>query len=149
MAIFVSVHNYLFTGVIALLSSFPSSLIELWMISRVERNALMTMLLLGDWFSLNGRIADCLLAVMWRLILWHESGVKVCSHFCGMTFQVCVCVCVCVCVFQSTSTLSSFLPLSVACSPSKVASPPGGLFPIWAWPQSHGRLQLLFPIPAI
>lgn len=72
MAIFVSVHNDLFSGMIALLSAgSPLITDELWRASTEDRNALRQKLLLGDCFSLNGRIGDCLLAVMgshtWKL----------------------------------------------------------------------------------
>lgn len=94
--------NYLFTGMIALVSSSPTSLIELCMISREERNALIQKLLFGDWFSWNVRIADCPVAVIrvaasvWEVLqsLWElfvlNCVSEVCSCICGMRFQVCV-----------------------------------------------------------
>lgn len=52
MAVFVSVLNYLFAGMIALLSSFPLITDRAPDDIKEERNALMHRLLLGDWFSL-------------------------------------------------------------------------------------------------
>lgn len=87
MAIFVSVRNYLFTGMIALLSSSPPSLIELC-ISREERNALIQKLLFGD--CLNVRIADCRVAVIRVAASVWEVDLKASPVFMGVIcFELC------------------------------------------------------------
>ena len=128
---------------IALLCSSPSSPLELWTISKVGRNAPMQTLLLGDCFCLSGRIAYCVSAVKWLLVLRCQSsfpaeadffwGVRIVSYnYQRCSFWECI----------PAAPARVALSLNVTCSPIPGAGSHLGL----AW--SHVCPPLLFPIPA-
>lgn len=118
MATFVSVHNYLFIDIIALLPSFPlitdQALDDIKSQEKyADRNA-------------PGRSFIVILTVL------HKAQLEIWSST----------VCLLRCVFlKAPPDLGGFSSSGVTCSASMVS--------IWAWPYSHGRPELLSPVPAI